>query len=156
MDTAGDGTGVSLGIPSGTSADYFTSTNGSGTTASDRYCSEATKDSLYFDNTGSVTRKPKLKLTGLDPDNVYDFNFFGSRTGSGSIRSTKYSVTGNAATKTDVNDATDNTENVAEILDIHPTAGGEINILLEKAPDNSTSSGVGYLNVIEITVTEPN
>lgn len=154
VDSTGAGTGASLRIANTTVYELFTATNTSGTTASPLYPVNATKDSFYYDKAGDGTfRKPKLKLTGLDPDTVYDFNFFGSRTAGVTpalIRSTKFTVTG-ANSGNDTNDATDNTGDVATVEGISPNGSGEISISLEKAADNNSSTGVGYLNVIEIT-----
>lgn len=129
----------------------FTGNNSGGMTNATVYTLNATRDSFYFDN----GKTPKLTLSGMDPDRSYTFKFFGSRTGGGIVRSTKYKVIGATSGNT-VNDATENTSSIATVpVAIFPTAQGNVTIDLEKAvhpdaPGNTSTSGVGYLGVMEV------
>jgi predicted esterase len=151
-----DSTGATTGIGV-TVTDPFAGNQSTGSTTPTAYVPDAVRDSFYFDNGQS----PQLTLTGLDPTKTYDFKFLGSRmSGDGLVRSTRFTVQGFGSAVAVVSDATNNSGTVAEVTGILPTAGGEITIDLAKntvAPlVNNTSSGVGYLGVLEITeVSEP-
>lgn len=146
VDSTGAASGITLVL-----TDAFTGNQSTGTTSPGVYVEQATRDTFYFDN----GKTPQLKLTGLDPARTYELSFFGSRTISDTlVRSTRFTVQGFGSAVSAVNNATNNTATRATVAGVLPTAAGEIVIDLAKntvAPlVNDTSSGVGYLGVLEI------
>lgn len=146
-NTANATTGVSLAI-TGNASNPFSGVATTGTTSTGLYPIDAKRDSFYFDN----GRKPELTLSGLNPGMQYTFTFFGSRVASPPllIRSTLFTVMG-SSNATTTNDATNNVSTPsAPVNDIIPNASGNIVIRLEKAANNDSSTGVGYLGVLAI------
>jgi hypothetical protein len=130
----------------------FNGVNRNGTLESTVYPASATGDSL-FGNTASFNGLenvyPVFKMTGLDPENAYNFKFFGSRTATDN-RETRYTVTGTNSAIADLN-AASNVDETASADGIIPTAAGEITIEIGPGPNNSNGSEFTYLGVMEMT-----
>lgn len=160
VDSANGITGLSMTVtrnpdPSITGSPGFTGVNGQGQTNSNGiYPTSATRESFYFDN----GREPRLELAGLDPANTYSFKIAGYRNDGATnpiVRSTKFTVTGTNS-GSGVQNATNNTTGLVQINGITPTSQGIITIDMEEdAVTNTSTSGVGYLSVIEINATAP-
>ncbi|WP_100610362.1 T9SS type A sorting domain-containing protein [Confluentibacter lentus] len=109
----------------------------------------ATRDSYYgedaTEDTGGFT------LSGLEAGKYYSFQIFASRDGVADNREALYTITGDGGAQTATLDASNNTANVAEILNVQPNIDGEITIQVEKGPANDNSSGFYYIGAIEMT-----
>lgn len=157
LDTDGNATTLRLRI-----TDNFQDTNAPGDAAGGTltpnpalgYPATATSDFFYGQSSNPTA---VILLTGLDPNQDYDFTFFGSRVGATDVRTTTYSVKGLAADPVVVQlDASGNTSNTAKAALVRPTAGGEVTVTVGAAASNTNASKFFYLNVMEINaVPEP-
>lgn len=147
VDTAGTPTGATLQMVA-----RFNGANLNGSTAATVYPVSATRDSL-FGNTetfnGLANILPVFKLTGLDPDALYDFTFYGSRTGVSDRRETRYTVSGATAAHGDL-DASNNVDATVQVLDVRPDASGAITVSLTPGPNNNNGSHFTYLGVMQV------
>lgn len=89
---------------------------------------------------GSTATK-NILVSGLDPNYIYDFTFFGSRDGTGD-RTTEYSINGETVSL----DAAFNTQNTVSIIGVLPSISGDLTIAVNK----SASASYGYLNALAI------
>ena len=126
--------------------------NQSGTLESTLFTPNATRDSLYantetFSGYGDLT--PRFKLTGLDPDLVYNFTFYASRLGAGDVRETGYTVSGADSVYVTL-DPANNVDAVAVASGVAPDAQGEITISLEPTANNNNSYHFIYLGAMKM------
>lgn len=141
--------------------------NGIGTQSPDAslpFPSSATRDNFFGEDVNftdgaagsTVSNEPTggFTLSGLTAGKYYSFKIFASRTGVTDNRETKYTITGNAGAQTATLNASENTTNVASILNVQPNGSGEITIQVEKGPNNTNSNGFYYLGAIEMTKTD--
>ncbi|HNQ87276.1 MAG TPA: hypothetical protein PKM73_01430, partial [Verrucomicrobiota bacterium] len=133
----------------------FNGANTAGATTSAVYPSSATRDSL-FGNTeafsGLANVFPQFKLTGLDPAYEYTFTFYGSRTGVGDNRETRYTVTGAESAYGDLNTA-NNVDGTVTVAAVGPDAAGEITVALSPGPNNNNGNHFTYLGVMQVDTT---
>lgn len=154
IDSNGASTGVTLTID-----DAFNTVNTGGNASPDPslpFPSSAAADSFFGSTVtfqGALEPTGGFILTGLDPTKFYSFSIFASRNGVSDNRETLYTVTG-LTTQTATLDASNNTDNTAEIFDIVPNVSGEITFRAEPGPNNSTSQEFYYLGAIEMTRTD--
>jgi hypothetical protein len=130
----------------------FNAVNENGTQSSTNYPSGATMDSLYGNTAifnGQSNMFPSFKLSGLNPDAVYQFSFYASRTGVGDNRETRYTVTGRTSGSADL-DAANNIENLAVVPNVRPTAQGEITVQLTPGPNNNNPTQFTYLGFLAL------
>ncbi len=125
--------------------------NQSGTLESALFAPNATSDSLYanteaFSGFGDLT--PSFKLTGLDPELIYNLTFYASRLGASDVRETGYTVTGANSTYVTL-DPANNIDDVAIAGGIAPDAQGEITISLEPTANNSNGYHFIYLGAMK-------
>lgn len=117
---------------------------------------DATDDSGYGNGAGTFSsqqiRSSQVTFTDLNPYQLYDFTFFGSRTGvtAGENRQTQYDLLG-LTTSTTYLDAANNTSQVATLLAVQPDATGTIVLNLRDGPDNTNSYKFFYLGAMKIT-----
>ncbi|MGL1889142.1 MAG: PA14 domain-containing protein [Reichenbachiella sp.] len=124
LETSWSGNGVSGGMHSGI------------------YEQNVMQTYFYTDGSSEV-----FSITGLDPANVYNFDFFASRNGSGDRRTT-YQIGGSTATI----DAAGNTSDLAIINGIAPDANGEIEVTIIRPSGASYS----YLNAMVMEAVSQN
>ena len=120
----------------------------------------ATEDYFFVEqnqNTSSPNDPGGLLLTGLDPESVYSFRFFGSRQTT-SLRETRYSAIGGNTVEfvtmlssgPGIGTSYDgNNDNIVEISGITPDANNEITLLVSVVQGN-----YAYINVMEINATQ--
>ena len=157
-DNLGNSTGYSLTTTSNFQLGYNTggTTAPAGDAAALGFPATATKDNFYTGiNWGTPTANILLAsfdISGLDPSKYYSFSIFGSRAGVGDIRSALYTITGNASTgtKTATLNTSNNTSNVASIVDILPTAAGVISFSMAPNTDNTNGNKFAYLGAIKM------
>lgn len=130
----------------------FNAANASGTTASTLYPASAAQDSLFgntesFGSLANIT--PKFALQNLDPNALYDLNFYASRTGVTDNRETRYTVAGATTNSADLN-ASGNVNTVAAIEHIKPDSNRELSIALTPGPNNDNANHFTYLGVLQL------
>lgn len=130
-------------------------TNSNGTTSpapETGFVANATRDS-FFGNTvsfqGNVVPNSQLKISGLDPAQLYDFSIFASRTGVTDNRETEYKITG-TNNKTVYLNATENTAEIASLFDMQPAADGTLVLDLAPGPNNTNSNKFFYIGAMKI------
>jgi len=126
--------------------------NQSGTLESTLLPPNATRDSLYanteaFSGYGDLT--PSFKLTGLDPELIYNFTFYASRLNAGDVRETGYTVTGADSLYITL-DPANNIDDVAVAAGVAPSAEGEITISLEPTANNNNGYHFIYLGALQM------
>jgi hypothetical protein len=112
----------------------------------------ATQDSLFgnteaFNNLSNIL--PVFKLTGLDTNYVYSFNFYASRTGASDNRETRYTVTGANSGTADLN-ASNNIDTTANVTGIRANDDGEITIALTAGPNNNNANHFTYIGAMRM------
>lgn len=147
VTTNGTVTAMSLRITS-----RFNGANEAGTTEGTLFPTTATRDSLFgnteaFGDLENVL--PAFKLTGLDPNYLFRFTFYASRTGAADNRETRYTVTGANSAVADLN-AANNVNEVVVVSDIQPDADGEISVALTPGPNNDNANHFTYLGVMQV------
>ncbi len=152
--TPGNNNGGGSTSPTGDAAAYFA------TTATSDSWFGSINFGRYPNNGGDIMPFDHAQLTfgGLDPsgNTTYDFVIFGSRTGVGDNRQTRYSLTGNAAAVVaDLNVSNNNSE-VVKVDGIIPNLNGEIVLDVTAGPANDNGNKFFYLNALQLTsVPEP-
>lgn len=117
-------------------------------------------DSFYGTTVDEETSE--LTISGLDANQSLDFSFFGSvfatsadqgeQTPVEQNRETSYTVTG--ATEVSVSlTASNNTSDIAQIMNIKADNDGQIVVTVAKGANNNTTSGSYYLNAMRIAPT---
>jgi hypothetical protein len=165
-NAGGTDSGYRLSIsnpPGTTNAVGFNSANTNGTTAptgaaaSHGYPSSATRDSLYGNMVsfnGLVVEAVRLTLSNLNPSELYNFDFFASRTGAGGDnRETEYHVTGGNANTSVFLNASENTGNIASLTGVSPDGSNQIVIDVDPGPNNNNANRFFYLGVLEVNST---
>ncbi len=147
LDMEGTPSGISL-----TMTDTMNYVN-TGGTSSGPYPSGATRDS-FFGNTGTWSDfvdngQGVFVFSNLDAEKIYDFTFFGSRTGVTDNRETRYALAGGSSGTADL-DTANNVSNQVSITNIVPDASGEIILTVSLGPNNDNANGFYYLNVLKI------
>ncbi len=137
---AGEPSPLGSGAPAGDAASYPVSAT----------------DDFFFGHAaawGSQAPNPlgQFKLFNLDPSMTYDFTFFASRQVVSDNRETSYVVNG-ANSDSGVLDAANNNTEVLRINGILPDANNEIFVDVTPGPNNSTSTGFYYINLMQVDV----
>jgi hypothetical protein len=123
----------------------------------------ATRDSLFGNTTNfsnGIVESVRLVLSNLNPSELYSFDFFASRLGTGGDnRETEYFITGGAGGTAPTSvflNVSENTGNIIGASGFSPDASNQIVIDIDRGPNNSNGSGFYYLGVMEVTsVPEP-
>lgn len=155
VDNAGGTSSITMTITTA----MYNGENSNGTTAPTGdaaiFASTATQDNVFgFTNwsTNGTVDKGEFTLTGLNVNNTYSFDFFGSRTNVSDNRVTLYSVTGSTTSSTTLN-TSNNTSNIASVSSITPDAGGKITISFSADVTNDNASKFYYLGAIRMVET---
>jgi len=126
--------------------------NTNGTLESIRFAQNATRDSLYGNTetwSGFANVTPSFKLTGLDPELLYNFTFYASRLGVSDNRETGYTVAG-ATTSFVAENPANNIDYAAGVARMAPDAQGEITITLEPTENNNNGYHFIYLGAMKM------
>ncbi|MBO3097778.1 T9SS type A sorting domain-containing protein [Gelidibacter pelagius] len=155
IDSNGAATGVTLEL-----TDAFDAINTNGTTSPNSalpFPASATRDSFFGATSaafnGNITLTGGFTLTGLDPSKYYSFSVFSSRTGVSDNRETLYTVTGATIAAEGLN-ASNNTANTADILNIQSTASGDITFEAKPGPNNNNSFGFFYIGALQLIISD--
>jgi lysophospholipase L1-like esterase len=130
----------------------FNGANTNGTVESAVFAPNATRDSLYgnTETWNSLTDiTPSFKLTGLDPQRVYNITFYASRLGVSDIRETSYTIEGEGITVV-VFDPANKIDGVVTAMGIVPNAMNEITISLAPTENNNNGYHFTYLGVMKV------
>jgi len=130
----------------------FNGANTNGTLESAIFAPNATRDSLYgntetWNNLSDIT--PSFKLTGLNPERVYNITFYASRLGVNDVRETSYTIEGESTTIV-VFDPANNIDNVVTAVGVVPDAMNEITISLAPTGNNNNGYHFIYLNAMKV------
>ena len=147
VNTQNIATTISLEIKS-----RFNGANTNGTIESVMFAPNATRDSLYgntetWNSLSDIT--PSFKLTGLNPERVYNFTFYASRLGVSDVRETGYTIVGESTTLVTL-DPANNIDNVATAAGIVPDAMREITVSLAPTANNNNGYHFIYLNAMKV------
>ena len=126
--------------------------NTNGTLESTVFPANATRDSLYGNTEswgGLADVAPRFKLTGLNPERVYNLTFYGSRLGVSDIREAGYTIVGESTTLVTL-DAGNNIDAVATAVGIVPDAMAEITIDLAPTANNNNGYHFIYLGAMQV------
>ena len=114
---------------------------------------EAFEDNLFGHDSNFNVGEPRAvveyTLSGLNSSKFYDFTMFASRFGAGENREAQYDVAG---TNSGVGflDPDDNASAIAQVLQIQPTAAGQLTFTIQKGPNNVSTQGFYYLGAFEV------
>lgn len=122
------------------------------------YPADATDD-YFFGHTGAFAGAEdnpygEVKLSGLDPNKLYDFAFFSARNGVNDERDTRFTVTGANSGTVDAM-TSNNDSQVVRISGIAPDGSNEITIGVEAAPSNTNGNSFFYINLMDVSVAVP-
>ena len=153
IDSTGASTGITLTVD-----DPFHGKNTAGTLDPVEglpFSKDATRDSFYGEAVefeGVTQPTGGFILQGLNPDLTYSFEIFASRSSQpNENREALYTISGfDNQTKTAVLDAANNTSEVAEIMDVQPTADGTLTFTAEAGENNNTPNKFYYLGAIRL------
>ena len=118
----------------------------------------ATRDSFYGNTETFCGKKnvfPKFKLTGLDPQKMYDFTFYASRMLESQEfkdnRETRYTVAGKGSIPRSAKlNVTNNIATYAMVPNIQPNTAGEITISIEPSENNDNFYHFTYLGAMKL------
>lgn len=137
----------------------FNGTNTNGDPNSGRYPASASGDSLYGNTElwNELTDIfPSFKLTRLDTSRAYTLRLYASRMGPTDNRETGYTVTGANGEVFAAFDPVNNDRDDLTVFEaVTPTAEGEIIIAIAPTENNNNNNHFTYLNVLEISETDP-
>ncbi|MGC3977485.1 MAG: T9SS type A sorting domain-containing protein [Paludibacteraceae bacterium] len=152
-----DNAGVTSAITLTTTDPLFSGENSNGTTAPTGdaaiFQNNSTRDNVFgFTNWGTngTQDRGEFTLTGLNPSNIYTFDFFGSRTSVSDNRETLFTVTGATASSVALN-TSNNTSSICTASNIHPDATGKITVTITAGPNNTNASLFFYLAAMRLT-----
>lgn len=155
IDSEGTATGVTLTI-----TDSFDFINANGTASPNAalpFVASATRDSFFGATdvgfNGNITLTGGFTLTGLDATKYYSFSVFSSRAGVSDNRETLYTVSG-ASTAAEALNVSNNTSNTADILNIQPSASGNITFQAEPGENNNNNRGFFYLGALQLIISD--
>ena len=155
IDSYGNATGIVFEL-----TDSFDAINANGTTSPNSalpFPASATRDSFFGATdagfNGNINPTGGFTLSGLDPTKFYSFSVFSSRAGVSDNRETLYTVTG-ATTAAEGLNASNNTANTADILNIQANASGEIAFEAKPGPNNNNNFGFYYLGALQLIISD--
>jgi len=126
--------------------------NTNGTLESAVFAPNATRDSLYGNTEtwgGFADVTPSFKLTGLNPERVYNFTFYASRLGVGDVRETSYTIAGESTTLVTL-DSANNIDNLVTAEGIVPDANREITVSMAPTANNNNGYHFIYLGAMKV------
>jgi hypothetical protein len=130
----------------------FNGANTNGAIESAIFAPNATRDSLYGNTetwSGLTDVTPSFKLTGLNPQRVYNITFYASRLGVSDVRETGYTIEGESTTIVAF-DPANNIDDVVTVVGIVPDAMNEITISLAPTENNNNGYHFTYLGVMKV------
>jgi lysophospholipase L1-like esterase len=156
IDSNSNNTGINIEI-----SDDFGGENAAGPTNTSTKMNlpaEASVDcfwgnTLNFQN--RVNARAEITFSGLNVNQKYDFDIFGSRSGSSDNREAALEFVGTESEVYYLN-ASNNTANTITASAIKPDENGVIYLRLTAGPNNNNSSGFFYLNALKIYPSEEN
>ena len=130
----------------------FNGANTNGTLDSAIFAPNATRDSLYgnteaWNSLSDIT--PSFKLTGLNPERVYNITFYASRLGVSDVREASYTIEGECTTIVAF-DPANNIDNAVTAMGIVPDEMNEITISLAPTGNNNNGYHFTYLGVMKV------
>lgn len=156
LDKNGATTGINLKITDPFYNGYNTAGTTSPSGSATDFPSTATQDNFFghaLDWSPAVANPVgMIEFSGLDPHKYYSFSIFASRVSASDNRETLYTITGLNETKTAILDASNNTSNIAEILNMLPTADGKLTLKVEAGTNNTSSNKFYYIGALKIAV----
>lgn len=161
IDDSGDNTGITLQVTD----PFYNGFNTSGTTSVSGdaaiFPGTATSDNFFGHaldwSTTVANPKGVFTLSGLNPAHYYSFSIFASRTGSTDNREAKYSLETKTGAVSASLDASNNTTNIANMMNVQANANGVITFTTEAGENNNNSNKFFYLGAIRISKsTQPN
>ena len=129
----------------------FNGVNTSGTTESELFPANATRDSLFGNIeewSGMTDVLPSFLIGGLKPSSAYDITFYASRLASDN-RETRYTLQGKQTHEVSLNVAGNLSETITA-SGVMPDASGFIQIDLSPGPANDNANHFIYLGVLKI------
>lgn len=123
-------------------------TTGESTTTTIMNMPSSVSSSAFFGDNG--TRQSKIKITGLNKNQKYNFCYFGSRIDVTDNRETKYTTTGKNEVVVRQN-ASKNNSVVSCAEQIQPTDAGEVEVVITFGENNNNGSKFYYMNAMRIT-----
>lgn len=161
IDDKGDHTGITLQVTDPFYNGFNTSGPTSVTGDAAIFPGSATADNFFGHALAWSPAAPNPKgvftLSGLDPAIYYSFSIFASRLSSTDNREAKYSLDTKTGVVSASLDASNNTTNVAKIMNVQANANGVITITTEAGDNNNNSNKFYYLGAIRISKsTQPN
>lgn len=158
IDDEGNDTGITLKI-----TDPFYNgfnTNGASTVTGDAaiFAGTATIDN-FFGHTVDWAATPAnplgiFTLSGLEPSKYYSFYIFASRTGVTDNREAKYTITAKDGDVSATLNSSNNTTEIAKILNVQSNAQGEITFKTEVGENNNNATKFFYLGALKIIKTD--
>jgi len=151
VDNEGKSTGISIVI---TDAFGGINTVGPSATTTSFNIPASVSQSSFWGNAGEVFQglyEPTagLKISGLDKNREYDFNFLSARSSVTDNRETTFTVVGENEGSATVN-ASNNTSKIATIAAIKPKTDGTISINIRPGTNNNNVNKFFYLNALII------
>jgi lysophospholipase L1-like esterase len=161
IDDNGDNTGISLQVTDPFYNGFNTSGAAAVTGDAAIFAATATSDNFFGHGVawGTVAANPKgiFKLSGLEPNLYYSLSIFGSRSNVSDNRETKYSVEGKSGVVSTTLNTSNNTTNVAKIINVQANSNAEIIFTCEAGENNSSAEKFYYLGAIKLSKsTQPN
>ncbi|MCM4169376.1 hypothetical protein DHD08_16940 [Arenibacter sp. H213] len=95
-------------------------------------------------------RQGQVSLSGLDVNTTYNLCFFGSRSGVGDNRETKFIVSGENSKTVNVQ-TSNNTSETACATKIKPDFNGDITIIVTAGDNNNNSFGFYYIGAMKLS-----
>lgn len=155
IDDSGNATGIRLQVTD----PFYNGYNTTGATAATGdaaiFVQSAVSDNFFCNGAvwGTTPANPEgiITFSGLDPNKVYSFTVFGSRSSVSDNRDAKYTFIGLGGTETfAILNGSSNTSNVVTVANVVPTALGEIVFKSEAGPDNNSAEKFFYLGAMKI------
>lgn len=128
--------------------------NGESVTDTDFNMPAEVSTQSYYGNTRGVwqnleIRQSQITLSGLDKNTTYNLCFFGSRSGVGDNRETKFIVAGENASTVNLQ-TSNNTSETACADGIQPDFNGNITVTVTAGDNNDNGSGFYYLGAMRL------
>ena len=142
VDDKTNNTGIALSF-----TDKFVNINESGAlTNTFGWPAAVSQDAIYGDKNNAVG---VITLYNLNPDQEYQFVFYGSRRGVADNREAKYLVRGQNEGSALLN-GTNNATNLVKVKGIKPDSKGVIDVMVTPGPNNNNGDKFFYLNAMII------
>jgi hypothetical protein len=98
---------------------------------------------------GVKAENAKIKISGLDPNNTYDFYMYGSKKSDNEVYETEYSTFGATDNFIALN-CDNNSSNIAKLEGIKPDSEGVINFTVTPGATSEDSYKLGFINAMAV------